>query len=83
MATADTANYEAVREDVAALKKQMSDLLRHTRDATAAGTRQIYDDLHDRGERTAEMASAYVRDQPLASVAIAFAVGCLLGRMMR
>lgn len=81
--TAENANYDAIRDDVAALKKQVSDLLRHTREATTAGTRQLYDELHDRGERTAEVASEYVRNQPLASVAIAFAVGCLFGRMMR
>lgn len=79
----DTADLDTLRADIAALKKQLGELLRHGKSAAASGTRQAYDELAERGERTADAASDYVRSAPLASVAVAFLVGCVAGRLVR
>ena len=79
----DTVDFDTVREDLAALKKQLAELLSHSKSAAASGARQAYDELAERGERTADAASDYVRSAPLASVAVAFLVGCVAGRLVR
>lgn len=80
---AETADFDALREDIAALKKQLADLARHSRSATAAGAKQAHDDLAERREHAADAAGDDVRSAPLASVAVAFLVGCVAGRMVR
>lgn len=79
----ETADFETLRDDIAALKKQFAELLRHGGSAAATGAKHAYDDLAERGERTADAASDYVRSAPLASVAVAFLVGCVAGRLFR
>lgn len=79
----DTADLDTLREDIAALKKQLAELLRHGKSAAAGGARQAYDELAERAERTTDVASGYVRSAPLTSVAVAFLVGCVAGRLVR
>jgi ElaB/YqjD/DUF883 family membrane-anchored ribosome-binding protein len=78
MATAGN-EYDAIRDDISALKKQLSDLLKHT----GAAARSKAEDLRDLPEQGAETLREQVRDSPLASIAIAFIAGSIVGRMMR
>jgi ElaB/YqjD/DUF883 family membrane-anchored ribosome-binding protein len=70
---------DAIRDDIAALKKQMADLLRHT----GAAARAKAEDLKDLPEKAGETLREQVRESPLASIAIAFIAGSIIGRMMR
>ncbi len=72
-------DYDAIRDDIAALKSQLAGLLKHT--ATAA--RAKANDLRDLPEQGAETLREQVKDSPLASIAIAFIAGSIVGRMMR
>jgi ElaB/YqjD/DUF883 family membrane-anchored ribosome-binding protein len=80
---AEAGDLDALREDLAALKKQLAELARHSRAAAASGARQAYRGIAERGEMTMDAASDYVRSAPLASVAVAFLVGCIAGRLVR
>jgi len=79
MANAGTPEFEAVREDIAALKRQIADLLRHS----GAAARAKADDLRDLPEQGAENLREQVRESPLASIAVAFVAGSILGRLIR
>ena len=77
---ASTGNeYDAVRDDIAALKKQMADFMKHT----GAAARAKAEDLRELPEQGAETLRGQVRESPLASVAIAFVAGSIVGRMLR
>jgi ElaB/YqjD/DUF883 family membrane-anchored ribosome-binding protein len=78
MANAST-DYDAVRDDISALKQQLADLLRHT----SAAARAKAEDLRDLPEQGAETLREQVRESPLASIAIAFIAGSVIGRLMR
>ena len=71
--------YDAIRDDISALKKQLSDLLKHT----SAAARSKAEDLRDIPEQAGETLREQVRESPLASVAVAFIAGSIIGRMMR
>ena len=72
-------DYDAIRDDISALKKQLSDLLKHTGQAA----RSKAEDLRDLPEQAGETLREQVRESPLASIAIAFIAGSIVGRMMR
>jgi hypothetical protein len=72
-------DYDVLRDDIAALKKQLSDLVRH---GTAAARHQA-EGLKDLPDRGAESLRDQVRESPLASVAIAFIAGSIVSRLMR
>jgi len=72
-------DYDMLRDDMAALKKQMADLVRHG----AAAARHQAEDLKDLPERGAETLREQVRESPLASVAIAFIAGSIAARLLR
>ena len=78
MATAGN-EYDAIRDDISALKKQLGDLLKHTSQAA----RSKAEDLRDIPEQAGETLREQVRESPLASIAIAFIAGSIVGRMMR
>jgi ElaB/YqjD/DUF883 family membrane-anchored ribosome-binding protein len=78
MATAGN-EYDAVRDDIAALKKQLADLMKHT----GAAARAKAEDLRDLPEQGAETLREQVRESPLASIAIAFVAGSIIGRLLR
>jgi ElaB/YqjD/DUF883 family membrane-anchored ribosome-binding protein len=78
MATAGN-EYDAIRDDISALKRQLADLLKHT----GAAARAKADDLRDIPEEAGETLREHVRESPLVSVAIAFIAGSIVGRIMR
>lgn len=80
---AESADYAALREDIAALKKQLADLARHGRSAAATSARQAYQGVAERGEVAMEAATDYVRGAPFTSIIVAFLVGCVAGRLVR
>jgi hypothetical protein len=68
-----------LRDDIAALKKQMADLVRHG----AAAARHQAEDMKDLPERGAETLREQVRESPIASIAIAFIAGSIVARLLR
>jgi len=72
-------DFDVLRDDIAALKKQLAELVRHG--TTAA--RHSAEDLKDLPERGAESLREQVRESPLASVAIAFIAGSIVARLLR
>ena len=78
MATASS-DYDVLREDITALKKQSSELMRHG----AAAARHQAEGMKDLPERGAESLREQVRESPLASVAIAFIAGSIVSRLLR
>jgi ElaB/YqjD/DUF883 family membrane-anchored ribosome-binding protein len=72
-------DYDAIRDDISALKRQLADLLKHTSSAARAKA----DDLRDLPSQGAETLREQVKESPLASIAIAFIAGSIVGRMMR
>lgn len=83
MANPAETDYAALRDDIAALKRQLADLAKHGRSAAASGARQAYEGLAERGETTLDTATEYVRGAPLTSIVVAFLVGCVAGRLVR
>jgi ElaB/YqjD/DUF883 family membrane-anchored ribosome-binding protein len=81
--TAESGDLETLRRDIAGLKRQFADLVRHGRAAAASSARRAYRDLSERGESAANLAGDQVRRAPLTSVAVAFLVGCVAGRLVR
>jgi hypothetical protein len=79
MAQSGTTDFDTVRDDLAALKKQMGDLLKHTTQAASARA----GDLRDLPDRGAEALRDQVRESPLASLAIAFIAGSIVSRLLR
>jgi len=76
---AATSEFDAVRDDIAALKKQMEQLLKHG----AAAARAKAEDWSELPGQGAETVREQVRESPLASVAIAFIAGSIVGRLLR
>jgi hypothetical protein len=74
-----SSDFDVLRDDMAALKKQMADLLRHG----AAAARHQAEDLKDLPDRGAETLREQVRQSPLASIAIAFIAGSIVSRLLR
>jgi hypothetical protein len=72
-------DYDVLRDDLAALKKQIADMARHG----VAAARHSAEDMKDLPERGAEALRDQVRDSPLASVAIAFIAGSIVSRLLR
>ena len=72
-------DFDVIRDDLAALKKQLADLLQHG--ATVARARA--ENLKDLPEKGGEALREQVRESPLASVAIAFIAGSIIGRLLR
>ena len=77
----DVADYDTVKDDIAALKKQVGELLEHARTAAAGGAEVLYSDLKRRSEVPLQSFTERVKKQPVESVAVALAVGYLLGRL--
>ncbi len=84
---------ESLLDDVKSLKEDFAALVKHVqRDARDASTdfagvlsdeaQRLYGNVADKGRRSAKALSAQVEEQPLMSLAIAFAVGFLGGRFL-
>ena len=74
-----SSDFDAVRDDLAALKKQVAELIRH---GTAAA-RSSAEGLKDLPEQGAETLREQVRESPIASIAIAFIAGSIVARLLR
>ena len=72
-------DFDVLRDDIAALKKQLAELVRHGTTAARHGA----EDLKDLPERGAESLREQVRESPLASVTIAFIAGSIVARLLR
>ena len=72
-------DFDKVSDDINALKKQVSDLIKH---GTAAA-RHGAEGLKDLPERGAETLREQVRESPIASIAIAFIAGSIVARLLR
>lgn len=83
MNESDVADYETVKEDIAALKNQVGELLHHVRGAAAGGAEELYADLKRRSEEPLLSLTERVKRQPVESVLVAFAIGYVLGRITR
>src|SRR4051794_6348004 len=85
----------AITTDLASLKHDLAELMRHMKLGPAEGTRaaalgaiellgdeasRVYDNLAAQGERSAKAISRQVEEQPVMSLLLAFAVGLLGGR---
>ncbi len=73
-------NTDAIRDDIAALKSQLADLLKHTSAGGPLEGCRVCAICRSRAPKTLR---EQVRDSPLASIAIAFIAGSIVGRMMR
>lgn len=90
--TNGNAELDAVREDLAALRQDFASLLAHLKDGSggiaeeAAGRLRekagaLYDDIGERGQRSAEAVRHQVEEHPLTAIALAFALGYIGGRL--
>jgi ElaB/YqjD/DUF883 family membrane-anchored ribosome-binding protein len=69
-------------DQTAALRAELERLVARAR-AAATDAGFSGDELAARGRAAAEAADAYVHKAPIASAAIAFLAGCLMGRLLR
>jgi ElaB/YqjD/DUF883 family membrane-anchored ribosome-binding protein len=69
-------------DETAALRAELERLISRVR-AAATDAGFAGDDLVARGRAAAEAADTYVHRAPVASAAIAFLAGCLVGRLLR
>ena len=86
---------EAIKQDLATLKRDLAALLDHSRDMATSGTAQtlaqqisdqandLYRQVADRGNRTAQALGQKVEEQPVTSLLLAFSVGFIVSRMTR
>ena len=83
MNRSDVADYETVKEDIAALKHQMGELLAHAKAAAAGSAEGLYTDLRREAEEPLNSLAERVKKKPVESVLVALAVGYVFGRLMR
>jgi ElaB/YqjD/DUF883 family membrane-anchored ribosome-binding protein len=89
---------EAIKQDLASLKRDLAALLDHSRDAATIGTvnaaqnlaqqlsdqaSDIYRQVADRSNRTAEALGQKVEEQPITSLLLAFSLGFIASRITR
>ncbi len=91
--TTGNPDLDAVREDLAALRQDFAELMEHLKNGggnithdTAGRLREkadgLYEDLNERGRRSAEAMRHQVEERPLTAIALAFALGYIGGRML-
>ena len=78
-----TSDYETIRGDIAALKRQLSALFDHVSNGAVSGVETVYDDLSRRGSRSVDAAAQQVRAHPLATIALAAALGYAAAHLLR
>lgn len=87
------ADLENLAEDMAALKRDFAALLSHVKNGANQAARgaanrvgekasDLYDELGERGRKSAEAVRHEVEERPLTALAIAFAVGFIGGRLL-
>jgi hypothetical protein len=75
--------FEVIQKDMAALRKQVAELIDHIGSATAGGAERVYEDLNARGDRSIRAISEQIRAEPLISVLAAVAIGFIASRLTR
>jgi hypothetical protein len=84
---------DKIVDDIAALRRDISALTSHLKTSAVAGAgeaideiggkaKQIYGNLADQGERSAKALGQHVKEQPLLSLVIAFALGLVSSRFL-
>ncbi|MDE2229611.1 MAG: hypothetical protein KGL11_11300 [Alphaproteobacteria bacterium] len=92
-ARTDGADLDVIRDDIEALRKDLSRLMEHVKSGAfqnIAGwveemsddARRLYSQVLSEGERSAEALARQVDERPLASLLIAFGLGFLGGRLV-
>ena len=88
--TEDKSDIEILKDDVAALKRDLGTLVEHLKGGAAGGAtsqlgdeaKQLYARLAAEGARSAEALGKKVEEQPLTSLLISFVVGFVAGRVL-
>ena len=92
-ALADSGDFEAIREDIDNLRKDLARLMEHVKSGAfqtftgrveemSGDARRIYDQALAGGERGAEALVRQVEERPLASLVIAFGLGFIGSRLI-
>jgi hypothetical protein len=80
------ADLDAIVRDIAALRKDLATLIENVKtgatDRVTGDARRFYGALAAEGERSAAAIAQQVEERPLASLAIAFAVGFVCSRVL-
>ncbi len=97
MSAKNTSDLDAIGDDVAILKRDLSRLMEHMKNGTydvATGSArdaverlsneadQLYRGLAKQGNRSIRAVSRQVEEQPLASLLVAFGIGLIGGRLL-
>lgn len=84
--SADASDFESLRDDVAALKKDLRKMMEHLQAGVTAdvGNKagKIYGKLAGQGERIAELADREMKERPFTSLLIAFGIGIICDRLV-
>ncbi len=91
--TNSEADINALRDDLAALKRDVANLIEHfsssatTNAQNAAsqideGVRQFYSDATAKGGETAKLVGKQIEEQPIAALLIALGLGYITGRVL-
>jgi ElaB/YqjD/DUF883 family membrane-anchored ribosome-binding protein len=92
-ATTDKPDIDVLKDDVAAVKRDLATLVEHLKAGAVGGAQQatsqlgdavqqLYEKLTVEGARSAETLGKKVEQQPITSVLIAFAIGFVTGRLL-
>lgn len=84
---------DALHDDIAALKRDVADLLDHLKSGATAGAQgaadrlgegaeHLYRDFAAKGEEQIKTLGEKIEKQPLLAVLIAFGIGYLFGRLL-
>ncbi len=83
---AETVDLETLKEELEVLRKNVSTIARHMGNGAAKkisdNGSDLYEALHDQGERAVRAASHEIEERPLTSVLLAFAVGFVGGKFL-
>lgn len=98
MSAKNTSELDAIGDDVALLKRDLSRLMEHVKNGTYDGAKgstqdaverlsdeadRLYRTLARRGGKSIKAIGRQVEEQPLTSLLIAFGVGLISGRLLR
>lgn len=86
---ATTKDYATLRDDVDALRKDLANLTEKMRgmsgerfESARAQAREAAQRVRDRGQAAVDEVGHRIEERPLTSVAVAFGVGMLIGRLL-
>ena len=82
MTAASTNHIDHISPDISAIKRDIASLRRDIAGATSTMTSDIAEQFTSRGGRAAKAISHQIEEQPLISLAIAFAVGFIGSKIL-